>query len=236
MKKTVLIFVLVIANLLLIAGLIRVIKVNDSYVKSDSEQLTAPVFDELEENVESNSMKTTVSMCDEVMKHRDKAEIQKYEGEIAEVDFSSLPEARFHRTMITKQVAENGADCAGHYNLSAWGCGVECQGYAVVDVITGTIIKYVPYIPFKVSIGISCRVDSNILVLNPKISTDINGYQSSGYKEERTVKEIAKESHERESDESSKARIYYKLGKYFSGDPYIYPICTENIYAGVAKQ
>ena len=182
------------------------------------------------------SSKRTVSMCDEVMKYVDKKETQKYEGEIASVDFSSLPEARLHRTMITKQVIENGADCAGHYNLSAWGGGMERQGYAIVDVITGRIIEYVPRSPFKVSSGISCSINSDILVLNPKIPTDINGYQSNGYKEERAVEEIAKESHEKESYEAGKARVYYQFRKDFSGDPHIYPVCFENIYAGVAKQ
>lgn len=71
---------------------------------------------------------------------------QKYTGTIAEVDFSSWPEAIKYRTAITEDV-DRGVNFAGSYVVSTWGCAKNrraraCVGHAVVNARTGEIVLY----------------------------------------------------------------------------------------------
>lgn len=71
---------------------------------------------------------------------------QKYTGTIADVDFSSWPEATKYRTAITEDV-ERGVNFAGSYVVSTWGCAksrrsAACVGHAVVNARTGEIVLY----------------------------------------------------------------------------------------------
>lgn len=71
---------------------------------------------------------------------------QKYTGTIADVDFSSWPEATKYRTAITEDV-ERGVNFAGSYVVSTWGCAKNrraraCVGHAVVNARTGEIVLY----------------------------------------------------------------------------------------------
>ncbi len=71
---------------------------------------------------------------------------EEYTGRIADVDFSSWPDASKYKTAITKDVAR-GANFAGSYVVSTWGCAknrraAACVGHAVVDVRTGEIVLY----------------------------------------------------------------------------------------------
>lgn len=88
-----------------------------------------------------------------------------YEGEIASVDFSSDPEAEMFATVI-RQEQNRGPNFAGHFTVATWGCGTECQEHAVVDSITGEIVKY----KIMSQYGASYSPDSNVLVTNPKDS------------------------------------------------------------------
>ena len=65
-----------------------------------------------------------------------------YKGDIAEVNFESFPKAGTFYTRITESI-KTGANFAGHYFIADWGCGTDCVGYAVIDVISGEIIEYV---------------------------------------------------------------------------------------------
>lgn len=47
-------------------------------------------------------------------------------------------QAHRYRTMI-RIGAVQGPDFAGHYTLVTWGCGVACQGFAIVDARTGQV-------------------------------------------------------------------------------------------------
>lgn len=69
-----------------------------------------------------------------------------YTGKIAEVDFSSWPDASTYKTAITKDVAR-GVNFAGSYVVSTWGCAKNrrapaCVGHAVVNARTGEIVLY----------------------------------------------------------------------------------------------
>lgn len=71
---------------------------------------------------------------------------EEYSGRIAEVDFSSWPDASKYKTAITKDIAQ-GANFSGSYAVSTWGCAKNrrasaCVGHAIVDVRTGEIVLY----------------------------------------------------------------------------------------------
>ncbi|MCB9813203.1 MAG: hypothetical protein H6772_02220 [Pseudomonadales bacterium] len=181
-----------------------------------------------QESHELNRYSKTV--CDVAVEQNEKTNIEIFEGEPKLVNFESNPDAKLFRTTITNQVAE-GANFAGHYTMATWGCGTNCIGYAIVDVLTGDIIDYVPYYPSQTITGFGFSIDKNILVFNPKIPTDENGYQSNGYKEERTVAEIVEEDYS-----AGYGRIYYDLVESTDDTmPLLRKLCTENVYSGLVK-
>ena len=89
----------------------------------------------LEEKIENNS-----SCLDQLTSINSTEE---FYGDIATVNFMSNEQARVFKTAIEKSVAK-GSNFAGHYNITTWGCGTDCFGYAVVDVQNGEIIEYAP--------------------------------------------------------------------------------------------
>lgn len=164
---------------------------------------------------------TTVSICDEVLANLPRDEAEVFTGEPAEVDFSSMPEAYLYRTTIRDQ-AKEGPNFAGHYTVATWGCGTECEGYAIVDAITGRVVVYESYISFQVSDGVNYNLDGNILTVNPK-STKTEYLESIKGK---TVAEVVRDDYE-----AHKARIYYQLVEEPDG-AYLTEICVENLLDG----
>lgn len=77
-------------------------------------------------------------VCEEIV-------MEKYGGRVADVDFSSWPEAAKYRTAITKDV-RRGVNFAGSYVVSTWGCARRksdaCVGHAIIDTRTGEIVLY----------------------------------------------------------------------------------------------
>lgn len=63
-----------------------------------------------------------------------------YKGRPAAVDLSSNTLARSYRTRLRKG-AKKGPNFAGHYTIVDWGCGSNCQVYAVVDAHTGKVYQ-----------------------------------------------------------------------------------------------
>lgn len=53
---------------------------------------------------------------------------------------------------------------AGHYILTQWGCGTECQSGAIVDATTGTVHQ----LPTS-EWGVEFRADSRLLIVNPSV-------------------------------------------------------------------
>lgn len=173
------------------------------------------LFSRLETMNKSENSSISSTVCDVVVKEKEQTNIEPYTGEIASVDFESNPEAKIFHTAISEQVA-GGANFAGHYTVATWGCGTECQGYAIVDLITGNIIKYEPHIPFQASLGLSSSVNSNVMVFNPRFElTEI-----------KTAAEFVKSDYE-----AHKARIYYILHQ----DGYLGTLCVENLYSGQVR-
>lgn len=163
---------------------------------------------------------TSVSICDEIV-IKVNTKVEPYAGEIADVNFDSLPDAKLFQTTIAEQTAE-GPNFAGHYTVATWGCGTECQGFAIVDSITGDIVKYEPSIDHQVSAGLSFNLDSNLLVLNPK--SDNREYLDS-------IKGSSVSEMVADDFEAHKARIYFQLIKN-NDEAYLRKLCVENILDG----
>lgn len=84
-------------------------------------------------------------------------------GTPAEPDFSTNTNALQFVTKI-KEGAKNGPNFAGKYTIVTWGCGTSCQSSAILDTENGKIIT----LGIISAYGISYRLDSNLLIINPK--------------------------------------------------------------------
>lgn len=164
---------------------------------------------------------TSVSICDEILAGMPQDELDVFTDNPAAVDFTSNSDAALFRTTITEQ-AKEGPNFAGHYTVATWGCGTECEGYAIIDTITGKIVVYEPYIAHKVSDGLIYSLDSNILTLNPKSTNEKYLESIKG----KTAAEMIQEDFE-----AHKARIYYRLVE-SSDRVFLSEICVENILDG----
>lgn len=173
------------------------------------------------ENETVSSKLSSISVCDEMISRIESPAINTFSGQPARVNFDSLPEAKLFQTTITEQNAE-GPNFAGHYTVATWGCGTECQGFAIVDAITGNIVAYEPSINHQVSGGLSFNLKSNLLVLNPK--SENKEYLDS--LKGNSVSEIVTNDYE-----AHKARIYYQLLKN-NDESYLRELCVENILDG----
>lgn len=162
----------------------------------------------------------SVSVCDEVISKVD-TNVEIFEEKLALVNFDSQPEAKLFQTTITEQSSE-GPNFAGHYTVATWGCGTDCQGFAIIDAITGDIVWYEPSIDHQVSEGLSHSLDSNLLVLNPK--SDNQEYLDS-IKGSSVSEMVANDF------EAHKARIYYQLLEN-NDEVYLHELCVENILDG----
>lgn len=90
--------------------------------------------------------------------------ISKFSSTPKPINFNSFPEAKNFRTAITDSYKQ-GANFAGHYNLASWGCGTDCFGMAITDLITGNILDYSPVHEGYYLDGY--KTDNRLIVLNP---------------------------------------------------------------------
>ena len=99
--------------------------VSDKWIHIDGDYVLAEDYEGFcEEHLDLNSNDETITP---------------FEGNPKNPDFTYEPEAEMFRTAINKAVSA-GANYAGHYTIATWGCGTDCFGYAVVDLITGEIV------------------------------------------------------------------------------------------------
>lgn len=174
-------------------------------------------YDKYNQVIIDNAPKHTI--CDIVVQEQQKTNIEAHMGELAPVNFESSPDAKLFRTTITNQVSE-GANFAGHYTVVTWGCGTSCRGYAIVDVITGNIVKFEPGNEFEPVNDFAYSRDTNILVLNPRTQNT----------DSMTIQEIL------EDGRAYYARVYYDLVESTDDTmPSLRKLCTENVYSGLVK-
>ena len=169
-----------------------------------------------QESYELNQYPKTV--CDVVVEQNEKTNLEIFEGKPEVVDFSTNPEAELYKTTIKEQVAE-GANFAGHYTVAAWGCGTECQGFAVIDATNGEIIEYQPQHFLQAAQGLEFSLESNILVFNPRLDIEHAG----------TAKDLVADDFN-----AQKGRVYYALQEN-DGSSYLQTLCVENFYSGLVQ-
>lgn len=92
---------------------------------------------------------------------------ENFTGKPAVVDLASDPSAPTFRTRLRRGAAE-GPNFAGHFTVVAWGCGTDCQVTAVVDARTGRVA----FAPFTAYSGTAFRLDSRLLIENPRRPED----------------------------------------------------------------
>lgn len=171
-----------------------------------------------QESYELNQYPKTV--CDVVVEQNEKTNLEVFEGKPEVVDFSTNPEAKLYKTTIEEQVSE-GANFAGHYTVAAWGCGTECQGFAVIDVANGKIIEYQPQHFLQAAQGLEFSLESNILVFNPRL-----GIEYAGEAKDLVVDDF----------NARKGRVYYQLVESTDDTTaYLQQLCIENMYSGLVR-
>ncbi len=85
-----------------------------------------------------------------------------FTGKPVPPDFKNDPDAKRFATRI-REGATKGPNFAGRYTIIEWGCGSECQSFAIVDAKTGAIFSP----PFSTAWGMMYRLDSSLLIVNP---------------------------------------------------------------------
>lgn len=85
-----------------------------------------------------------------------------FTGNHSPIDFDSHPDAYTFRDALNYGI-QYGPNFAQNYTIVSWGCGTNCQAFAIVDAYTGAV--YFPKI-FS-SVGLAFRIDSNLLIVDP---------------------------------------------------------------------
>ncbi len=90
------------------------------------------------------------------------------------VDLKSDPQAKTYRTRL-REGAEGGPNFSGHYTVVIWGCGSNCQNFAIINARTGKVYFY----PGMTSYGMLYRIDSNLIITDPISAQDTSDFQSN---------------------------------------------------------
>jgi len=85
-----------------------------------------------------------------------------YKDKPRPVNLVSHPRAlRFEDRLV--EGAKMGPNYAGNQTIIRWACGEECQQFAVIDAMTGSVI----FAPFVTHLGVRFQLDSRLFVVNP---------------------------------------------------------------------
>ena len=95
-----------------------------------------------------------------------------FNGKPASVDLESHPKARTYRTRLREGQAK-GPNFADHYTIIIWGCGSQCQRFAIMNAIDGKV--YFPHTNYSTN-GIKFRRDSNLLIIDPLDSAAVSDF------------------------------------------------------------
>jgi hypothetical protein len=108
------------------------------------------------------AVKPMVAVGDSAPRFEDYSVAEHYKGPTAPVDLRSESQARRFRTVL-REGAPKGPNFAGHLTIVSWGCGTNCQVFAIVDARNGRV----RFPDFGSEVGQDFRVDSRLLVINP---------------------------------------------------------------------
>lgn len=102
--------------------------------------------------------------------------VENFSGAPAPVNFSTDPDAREFRTVISN-AEKAGPNFAGHYTVATWGCGTACQRFAIVNSKTGAVIEFPngSYLDDFIFLGADSnvgivydyRIDSRLFIVGP---------------------------------------------------------------------
>lgn len=91
----------------------------------------------------------------------------------------TTPQARRYRTAITN-AGKLAPDFAGHYRVAIWGCGTDCRGFAIVDLISGEAYTlagadYVGGVMGNAEERIDYRRDSRLFIITGVLDDEREG-------------------------------------------------------------
>jgi hypothetical protein len=100
-----------------------------------------------------------------------------YKGKLASPDFKTDPAAYEYRTKIKSECKTQGINFAGHFTLTHWGCGSDCEAVAIVDRVSGKIFfSNLFTLDQSVFFRVKCKPDSKMLLINDWLLDDVKGY------------------------------------------------------------
>jgi hypothetical protein len=100
-----------------------------------------------------------------------------YSGRLAPPNFKTDPAAFLYRAQIRNQCKTQGINFAGHFTLTHWGCGSECEQIAIVDRVTGKIFFSNLFSLWdSVFFTVKCQPGSKMLIINDWLLDDLKGY------------------------------------------------------------
>jgi len=99
-----------------------------------------------------------------------------YQGSISKLDMKNNPLAKMFRTQLKYAIAK-GPNFAGHYTIAIWGCGTECQNYAIVDLKNGKVL-FPKGEAGMTTEGLIFRLNSNLIILDPITKETVDYYKN----------------------------------------------------------
>ncbi|GAA5162761.1 hypothetical protein [Viridibacterium curvum] len=93
----------------------------------------------------------------------------------ANLRFNSAQARRF-RTAI-RDASKEKPNFAGHFRIATWGCGTDCRGFAIIDLVSGKITTPMGIETISGAMGnddprLDFRADSQLLVISGQINED----------------------------------------------------------------
>lgn len=163
------------------------------------------------------------TLCEKQLESEPEVPVIKYDGIPKAVDFSSNPAARLFRTVI-KGDASSGPNYAGHFTFASWGCGTSCFQYAIIDSVTGKIVKYQEEPVIFTTYPPSYDLNNRVLIINQKDSY----FNQDG--------KILQDKIRSAGFETGLDRAYYAIGEEKDGYTPFDLLCSENVLSGVYEE
>ncbi|PIR04662.1 MAG: hypothetical protein COV57_03235 [Candidatus Liptonbacteria bacterium CG11_big_fil_rev_8_21_14_0_20_35_14] len=125
------------------------------------------LLEKIQPKPEIGELHTIDSICLEKIGDKNKYAVSDiYNGELADINFNSMPEAQTFKAKITEEY-KKGVNFAGHFNVASFGCGIGCQAYTITNIKTGNIISH----GLNSELGAFFTPNSTLFILNPKENT-----------------------------------------------------------------
>lgn len=100
-----------------------------------------------------------------------------YRGRLAPPDFKTDTAALLYRTQIRQQCNQKGINFGGHFTFVEWGCGSDCEAFAIVDRISGKIrYSNIKNDEMSDSVGFKYKPNSNMVITNAWRLDLLKGY------------------------------------------------------------